>query len=53
MTTKTQKCGRCKRNHPLTAFSPSRRGKPGKWCRAAFKTYRAEKATKKVKSAAA
>jgi hypothetical protein len=38
-----QRCGRCHKDLTLGSFSPSRRGKPGKWCRACFKVYRAEK----------
>jgi hypothetical protein len=37
---KTQRCGRCKQSLALSKFSPSKRGKSGKWCIACFKEYR-------------
>ncbi len=54
-----QRCGRCHKDLTPGAFSPSRRGKVGKWCRACFKVHRANKkgakkpaAPRKVKKAA-
>lgn len=34
-----QRCGRCKLDKPIEAFSPSYRGKPGTWCRECFRAY--------------
>lgn len=34
-----QRCGRCKQELPVDAFSPSYRGKAGTWCRACFAAY--------------
>ncbi len=44
-----QRCGRCHKDLTPGAFSPSRRGKVGKWCRACFKVHWAEKGAKKSK----
>ena len=41
---KRQTCGRCEKDLTPGAFSPSKRGKPGKWCRACRRAYRIEKA---------
>ena len=48
MSTKRQKCGRCQKNLALDSFSPSKRGRPGKWCRSCRRAYRLlKKGTKK------
>lgn len=45
---KRQRCGRCHKDLTPGAFSPSRRGKVGKWCRECFRAYRkAKKGAKK------
>jgi len=36
---KEQRCGCCKKQLPLEAFSPSYRGKDGTWCRDCFSAY--------------
>jgi len=38
-----QRCGRCHKDLTPGAFSPSRRGKVGKWCRECFRAYRKAK----------
>ena len=40
---KRQRCGRCHKDLTPGAFSPSKRGKPGKWCRSCRRAYRMEK----------
>ncbi len=52
MSTKLQKCGRCKRHLKPGAFSPSKRGVNGKWCRACFRAYRQSKKSARNPSAA-
>ena len=45
---KRQRCGRCEKDLTPGAFSPSRRGVNGKWCRDCFRAYRkAKKGAKK------
>ena len=39
----TQRCGRCHRNLKRDAYSPSKWGHAGKWCRACRRAYRVEK----------
>lgn len=40
---KRQRCGRCHKDLTPGAFSPSKRGLRGKWCRACRRAYRVEK----------